>query len=228
MADMEKLLEGISLDDKKIQVDSKWYGADELKDTVKKMIDSGDYENVGKYTEALKRIEKVIKEFKEISVKVPISLIEAYEKLAKESSKPVDYHLRMALGNYIDGPKAPAKKEEPKKEEPKKEEPKKEDASVQSTSHPSTKGLQEPKEEKKPQIEMEEEEAEKEEENPAEEKQEEPPAPKPEEEPKEDKKPPKVVRVACHNCKRPITITTTKRPITVICEHCGARGQLSS
>ena len=206
MADMEKLLEGINLDDKKIQVDSKWYGADELKETVKKMIDSGDYENVGKYTEALKRIEKVIKEFKEISVKVPISLIETYEKLAKESSKPVDYHLRMALGNYIDGPKAPAKKEEPKKEEPKKEEPKKE----------------EPKEEKKPQMDMddeEEKEAEKEEEKPAEEKPEEAPTPKPEEEPKEDKKPPKVVRVACHNCKR---------PITVICEHCGARGQLSS
>ena len=56
MVDIEKMLKGINLDDKKIQIDDKWYGAKELKDTIKKMIDDGEYE-INKYADSLKRLE---------------------------------------------------------------------------------------------------------------------------------------------------------------------------
>jgi hypothetical protein len=205
MTDVEKLLDGINLSGKKIRIDNTWYSSEELKETIKKMIDSGDYE-ISKYADSLKRIEKVIKEFQEVSVKIPVTTIESFEKRAKETSKPVEILYMQALINFIEGP---VKKDEPVKkepEEPKKDEPlEKVDLEEKSEENAPAEKPAEKEEEKSPK----------------------PEEPKPEEE--EDKKrPPKVVRVACHNCKRPITITTAKRPITVVCEHCGARGQLSS
>jgi hypothetical protein len=109
MTDVEKLLDGINLSGKKIRIDNTWYSSEELKDTIKKMIDSGDYE-ISKYADSLKRIEKVIKEFQEVSVKIPITTIESFEKRAKDTSKPVEILYMQALINFIEGP---AKKEEP-------------------------------------------------------------------------------------------------------------------
>lgn len=204
MVDIEEMLEGIDLDDKKIQIDEEWYGSKELKSKIKEMIDAGEYE-INKYADSLKRLESVIKDFKEIKVKIPITLIESYEKMAEEEGKNIDHFYRMALAAYIDGG-APAPK--PKDdEEPEEEE-----------------------EEEAPEEEGEEdapEEEEGDEEAPEEEGEEEAPEGEEDDDGKGKKKNNKVVRVACHNCKRPITITTSKRPITVICEHCGARGQLS-
>ena len=38
--------------------------------------------------------------------------------------------------------------------------------------------------------------------------------------------PQQIVKVRCHNCKRPITITSSERPITVTCPNCSAKGRL--
>lgn len=45
-----------------------------------------------------------------------------------------------------------------------------------------------------------------------------------EEEVEEEK--PKPIKVRCHNCRKPITISSSERPITVTCPHCGAQGRL--
>ena len=75
--------------------------------------------------------------------------------------------------------------------------------------------------------EEEEEEKEEEEEEPEEEKEEAKPDWDSEEEGEEEAVEPKqIVKVRCHSCKRPITITSPERPITVTCPNCGAKGRL--
>jgi len=48
------------------------------------------------------------------------------------------------------------------------------------------------------------------------------------EEAEEEEEPTQIVRVRCHNCKRPITITSPERPITVTCPNCGSMGRLEA
>ena len=79
MTDIEKLLEGIDLDEMKIDIDDNWYTSDELKKMIKEKIDAGEYD-LNEYTEALKRLDNVVKDFQDLNIKISKDVIESFEK----------------------------------------------------------------------------------------------------------------------------------------------------
>ena len=74
----------INLDEGKIFLADKWYNVTELKGTIKKKVDSDDFD-VANFSKALKMLKTEIDSYKVITLKVPNNLLDAYSNIAKEA-----------------------------------------------------------------------------------------------------------------------------------------------
>ena len=89
----------VDIDEGKIKVDDQWLTVEDIKAAIKEKIDSGDYD-VASHATALKQLEDVVANIREITFKITANLAEAAENLANERSVTVGAIIREALGNY--------------------------------------------------------------------------------------------------------------------------------
>jgi hypothetical protein len=90
----------VDIDGSRIEIDKKWHTTDELKTTIKSKIETGDYD-VTLYANALKKLEITLNAIEEVQVRVPVSVLSAYQDLAKGSSTTVESCMRAGITEYL-------------------------------------------------------------------------------------------------------------------------------
>ncbi len=196
-------MEEIDIEEEKIKVGEVWKSAEELREEIKERIGKGDFEITDEAL-ALKKLNKALQNYTEISIKLPAELIDTFKDIAEKNDlKFQDVIRRKLQAGLMD---MPASLEEPAQENFDR------DNEEDGTEWEENEGEEVTSQEETPVIGVGEA-------LPADTA----------EQPITDAdnvQEPKVTRVRCHKCKKPITITTSARPLTVTCPYCGAQGKL--
>jgi len=207
----------INIEDEKIYVGDVWKSTEILKEEIKGKIEIGNFDITDEAL-ALKQLTSTMHQYTRIELKLPNDFIAASREKADETGISFEEYLRKRLSDG-NGEGEKAGEEEEAVEEEKEEE---EDEQKEEEAEGEDEEEEEEKEEAEEVDEQKEEEKEKE-------KEDEEKAARPDwenEEEEETAVPQQIVKVRCHNCKKPITITSSERPITVTCPNCGAKGRL--
>ena len=202
----------INIEEETIEIGDLWKSAVTLKEDIKGKIEIGNFDITAEAL-ALRELTSTLEKYSAVGLKLPNDFIDTSRAKAGDMDISFEEYLRTLL---LDGTERVAVKAEPEEEEEEEEE---ESAEIEEKVSAEVEEKKEEKEEAKPHWDGEEE-AEKEEEDEEEEEGEE------DEEDEEEEQEQQIVKVRCHNCKRPITISSSKRPITVTCPNCGAKGRL--
>lgn len=204
-------MNSINIEEEKILIGDAWKSAGTLKEEIKGKIEIGNFDITDEAL-ALRELTDTMKDYTKIEIKLPSNFIAFSQTYAGEKGISFEEYLRGVLLKSADD----EEKEEEEEVEEKKEEKIPEDAEEDEEEKVEEEEIKEEE-----QVEEKAEEAEAEAKPDWENEEEEE-----KEEKKEEKAEPKVVKVRCHSCKRPITITSPERPITVTCPNCGAKGRL--
>ena len=208
----------INIEDETIYINDVWKSNEMLKEDIKGKIEIGNFDITDEAV-ALKQLTSTMHQYTKIELKLPNDFIANSRELAGEKDLSFEEFLRNRLSGTI-GVEKEAEEEEKPTEEAAEEEVEEEGEEEEE---------EEDEAEDSGEEEGEEEEEEKEEEETADEAQEDEEkgsGPDWDNEEEETAVPKQIVKVRCHNCKRPITITSSERPITVTCPNCGAKGRL--
>jgi len=202
----------INIEDETINIGDVWKSNEMLKEDIKGKIEIGNFDITDEAV-ALKKLTSTMHQYTKIELKLPNDFIAASREKAEGNDISFEEYLRNRLsGGISEG----EQEEEPAEEGVEEEEEEEEEAEEQEEE-------EQEQEEKKEEAEEAEEEEEEEE---AQEDEEKGVRPDWDNEEEETAVPQQIVKVRCHNCKRPITITSSERPITVTCPNCSAKGRL--
>jgi len=86
----------IDLDQGKVSFDGVWYDADELASRITQMLGAKDF-HIGQAGQALEALQAAIADARELTVKVPASLLSALEGIAAGESRSLGEVVREAL-----------------------------------------------------------------------------------------------------------------------------------
>ena len=90
----------IDVENRRVLVNGvEWKSMVELKEEIKKRVDSGDF-NVVNLTVALKKLESIIEDYQEVTVKIHKDTLEDYQKSSKKIGISVETLLRNAIETY--------------------------------------------------------------------------------------------------------------------------------
>ncbi|UCH88012.1 MAG: hypothetical protein JSV49_07000 [Thermoplasmata archaeon] len=222
----------IDLDKGAIQIDENWYSVSELKEKIKKLIDSDDFD-ISTFSKALKVLQKELDNYEMVSFKAPKNVIESIRALSEEKSKSFDSCLMTALQEYlkIEGIKVEEPSVEAKEPKEENEEVKEKEKEKEKKKEPPKPAEPEVEEEAEADVdvefeideaEIEFEEVEEESFEPEEDKKKEP------EEEAVDEDDNAADETTCPRCGGKVPITSTKRPLSIKCPSCGKKGRLLS
>lgn len=198
----------INIEEETIEIGDLWKSAVTLKEDIKGKIEIGNFDITAEAL-ALRELTSTLEKYSAVGLKLPNDFIDTSRAKAGDMDISFEEYLRTLL---LDGTERVAVKAEPEEEEEEEEE----SAEIEEKVSAEVEEKKEEKEEAKPHWDGEEEAEKEEEEEEGEE----------DEEDEEEEQEQQIVKVRCHNCKRPITISSSKRPITVTCPNCGAKGRL--
>ncbi len=204
----------INIEDETIYIGDVWKSTEMLKEDIKGKIEIGNFDITDEAV-ALKQLTSAMLLYTKIELKLPNDFIAASRENAEGNNISFEEYLRIKLSDSSGEAEKPEEEEEAAEEED--EEEAEEEEAVEEEEEAAEEEDEEGAEEEDEEEEEEEEESQDEEEKGA----------KPDWDNEEETAvPQQIVKVRCHNCKKPITITSSERPITVTCPNCGAKGRL--
>jgi len=91
----------IDLDREKIFVQDEWLALDELSARLRDKIDQQDFADLSVLSEALERLQTVLSEAHEMTIRVTREVADSYRTIAEKSGEPLEQILRRVLSNYL-------------------------------------------------------------------------------------------------------------------------------